>query len=74
MGHANAMQAPPLRLNDGVAMPAFGLGVYQSPPAQTVTAVRVALEYGYRLIDTGAAYMNEQEVGEAICAVRIQPE
>jgi len=55
-----------LKLNNGVAMPALGLGVFQSPPAETVDAVEAAIANGYRLIDTAAAYMNEREVGEGI--------
>ena len=35
---------PTLELNTGVTMPALGLGVYRSPPAETVTAVEAALE------------------------------
>jgi diketogulonate reductase-like aldo/keto reductase len=58
---------PPLiPLNNGVELPALGLGVFQSPPAETVGAVETALETGYRLIDTAAAYANEKEVGEGI--------
>jgi diketogulonate reductase-like aldo/keto reductase len=60
------MTAPTLELNNGVTMPALGLGVFQSPPAETVTAVETALGEGYRLIDTAAAYGNEREVGEGI--------
>jgi len=52
--------------NNGVHMPAIGLGVYQTPPEQTTTAVQTALETGYRHIDTAAAYGNEREVGEGI--------
>jgi len=55
-----------LRLNNGVEMPALGLGVFQSPPEETVVAVEAAIREGYRLIDTAAAYMNEREVGEGI--------
>jgi diketogulonate reductase-like aldo/keto reductase len=47
-------------------MPAVGLGVFQSPPDQTATAVESALAEGYRLIDTAAAYLNERQVGEGI--------
>jgi diketogulonate reductase-like aldo/keto reductase len=47
-------------------MPALGLGVFQTPPAETVGAVEVAIKTGYRLIDTAAAYLNEREVGEGI--------
>jgi diketogulonate reductase-like aldo/keto reductase len=61
-----ATTTPALELNNGVTTPALGLGVYQSPPAETVTAVEAALAEGYRLIDTAAAYANEREVGEGI--------
>jgi diketogulonate reductase-like aldo/keto reductase len=47
-------------------MPALGFGVFQAAPDETVDAVSTALETGYRLIDTAAAYGNEREVGEAI--------
>lgn len=47
-------------------IPAIGLGVYQTPPAATVSAVETALAVGYRLIDTAAVYGNEREVGEGI--------
>jgi diketogulonate reductase-like aldo/keto reductase len=57
---------PTLELNSGVTMPALGLGVFQSPPAETLSAVETALADGYRLIDTAAAYGNEREVGEGI--------
>ena len=57
---------PSLTLNNAVTMPALGLGVFQSPREQTVTAVEAALRDGYRLIDTAAAYDNEREVGEGI--------
>ncbi len=53
-------------LNNGVEMPALGLGVFQTPPAETSGAVEAAIELGYRLIDTAAAYLNEREVGEGI--------
>lgn len=53
-------------LNNGVVMPALGFGVFQTPPAETRAAVAVALETGYRLIDTAAAYGNERGVGDAI--------
>ncbi|MEU5598434.1 aldo/keto reductase [Streptomyces sp. NPDC020298] len=55
-----------LTLNNGVEMPALGLGVFQTPPDETRAAVTAALELGYRHIDTAAAYGNEREVGEAI--------
>jgi 2,5-diketo-D-gluconate reductase A len=55
-----------LTLNNGVTMPALGLGVFQSAPEQTTAAVEAALAAGYRHIDTAAAYGNEREVGEGI--------
>src|SRR6185312_7770784 len=59
-------QSPHITLNNGVKMPALGLGVFQTPPAETVGAVEAAIATGYRLIDTAAAYANEHEVGEGI--------
>ena len=59
-------------LNNGVEMPLEGFGVFQVPdPAQCEQAVLDAIESGYRLIDTAAAYMNETAVGAAIkkCSV-----
>ncbi|HET9117823.1 MAG TPA: aldo/keto reductase [Pseudonocardiaceae bacterium] len=63
-----ARQVPNLTLNNGVELPAIGLGVFQTPPAETRSAVTAALETGYRHIDTAAAYGNEREVGEAVHA------
>lgn len=54
--------------NNGVEMPALGLGVFQTPPDETRAAVTAALDLGYRHIDTAAAYGNEREVGQAIRA------
>lgn len=54
-------------LNNGVAMPVLGFGVYQiTDPAQCEQAVTDALQVGYRSIDTAAAYLNEGAVGRAI--------
>jgi 2,5-diketo-D-gluconate reductase A len=55
-----------LTLNNGVEMPALGFGVFQTPPDETAAAVEAALNTGYRLIDTAAAYFNETGVGEAL--------
>src|SRR5215213_7632623 len=55
-----------LTLNNGVVMPALGLGVFQTPPDETRAAVSAALAAGYRHIDTAAAYGNERQVGEAV--------
>ncbi|MFW6186459.1 MAG: aldo/keto reductase [Actinomycetota bacterium] len=58
--------SPTITLNNGVRMPSIGLGVFQTPPEQTVAAVQAALETGYRHIDTAAGYGNEREVGESL--------
>ena len=55
-----------ITLNNGVEIPSIGLGVFQTPPEDTVAAVEAALRAGYRLIDTAAAYGNETQVGEGI--------
>ena len=54
-------------LNNGVKMPMEGFGVFQVPdPAVCEQAVLDAIASGYRLIDTAAAYMNEESVGAAV--------
>ncbi len=54
-------------LSNGVKMPLEGFGVFQVPEATVCEqAVRDALSVGYRLIDTAAAYFNEEAVGAAI--------
>ena len=54
-------------LNNGVKMPMEGFGVFQVPDqAECERAVLDAIASGYRLIDTAAAYMNEEAVGKAI--------
>jgi len=55
-----------IKLNNGVEMPALGLGVLRSSKEETPAAVETALKAGYQLIDTAAAYTNEREVGEGI--------
>ena len=63
------------RLNNGVAMPWFGLGVFQVPQdADAAAACRAALAYGYRHIDTAALYRNERGVGQAIRECRLPRE
>src|SRR4051812_14122921 len=56
---------PALDLNDGARIPQLGFGVFQIPPEGTVEAVTLALEAGYRHIDTAEMYRNEAEVGAA---------
>ncbi|EPE03813.1 glycerol dehydrogenase [Ophiostoma piceae UAMH 11346] len=53
-------------LNTGNAIPAIGLGTWQSKPQDVYNAVKWALAHGYRHIDTAFAYGNEKEVGAAI--------
>lgn len=54
-------------LNNGVQMPIIGFGVYQIPDSKECqSSVLTAINSGYRLIDTAAAYMNEAAVGNAI--------
>lgn len=54
-------------LNNGNKMPLEGFGVFQiTDPLECEKVVLQALENGYRLIDTAAAYFNEQAVGQAI--------
>lgn len=56
-----------LKLNNGIEIPVLGFGVYQIEDAQECeNAVFEAISAGYRLIDTAAAYMNEEAVGKAI--------
>ena len=56
-----------ITLNNGVKMPLEGFGVFQVPdPAVCEQAVLDAIASGYRLIDTAAAYMNEEAVGKAV--------
>jgi len=59
---------PAITLNNGVAIPQLGFGVYQIEPAQTREATLVALDVGYRHIDTAQMYGNEAAVGEALRA------
>jgi 2,5-diketo-D-gluconate reductase A len=59
---------PTIDLNDGHAIPQLGFGVFQIPPGETAKAVSVALETGYRHIDTAEMYGNEKGVGDALRA------
>ena len=57
---------PTVTLNDGASMPKFGLGVFQTPPDATEEVVKLAVDQGYRLVDTAAMYRNEDGVGRAL--------
>ena len=57
---------PEITLNNGRTIPQLGFGVFQVRPEDTAEAVTLALQAGYRHIDTAQMYGNEREVGEAI--------
>ncbi|MCQ4632894.1 aldo/keto reductase [Shinella sp. CPCC 100929] len=59
---------PTILFHDGNSIPQIGLGVWQTPNDTAVTAVKAALDSGYRHVDTAAIYENEQGVGEGIRA------
>ncbi|MER5890575.1 aldo/keto reductase, partial [Streptomyces sp. NPDC001941] len=61
-------KVPSITLNNGVAMPQLGFGVWQVPDDEAAKAVGTALEAGYRSIDTAAIYENEKGTGQAIAA------
>ena len=63
-----AAAIPTVTLNDENTIPVIGLGVGELSDSETEQAVSTALEAGYRLIDTAAAYGNEAAVGRAIAA------
>jgi 2,5-diketo-D-gluconate reductase A len=63
---ARSLDNNTVTLNDGNSIPTVGLGVFQTPPAETEQAVSAALRAGYRHVDTAAAYRNERETGRAI--------
>jgi diketogulonate reductase-like aldo/keto reductase len=65
--HPREWKQPHLKLNDGHEMPILGFGVYQIRSGESAAAaVRVALDAGYRHIDTAAFYGNEADVGRAV--------
>lgn len=57
---------PRIQLNNGQLVPQLGLGVYKVQQDVAVDVVRLAIELGYRRIDTAALYDNEVEVGAAV--------
>ncbi len=59
---------PSIALHDGVEIPQLGFGVFQVPPEETQEVAELALDAGYRHIDTAAAYRNERGVGAALDA------
>lgn len=57
---------PTVPLSTATAIPQLGFGVFQVPDAETTEAVGLALEAGYRAVDTAAIYGNEAGVGRAL--------
>ncbi|AOT03058.1 aldo/keto reductase [Arthrobacter sp. U41] len=57
---------PSIVLNNAVKVPQLGFGVYQIEPDEVRGATELALDAGYRHIDTAAAYANEAGVGQAV--------
>ena len=55
-----------ITLNNGLKMPAAGIGVFMLTPDQAEAAVETALNSGVRLIDTANGYMNESATGRGI--------
>jgi 2,5-diketo-D-gluconate reductase A len=60
------IQVPAAVTATGLAIPMLGFGTARIPPDQVELPVRLALEMGYRLLDTAAAYENEEGIGRAI--------
>ena len=57
---------PLISLHNDVKMPMIGYGVFQIPAKETAELVKTAIQTGYRLIDTAAAYRNEAQVGKGL--------
>ncbi len=73
VGHAQ-MTVPSLSLHDGIEMPQLGFGILGVPSEETQSTVELALEAGYRHIDTAAVYGNEKEVGAALAGAGLPRE
>ena len=70
----SAEQNPLIQLNSGQLVPQLGLGVYKVGQDIAVDLVKLAIDLGYRRIDTAALYDNEQEVGAGIRASSVERE
>jgi len=55
-----------ITLNNGVEMPLLGLGTFKMAGEECANSVRMAIETGYRMIDTAEGYRNEEQVGQGI--------
>jgi 2,5-diketo-D-gluconate reductase A len=71
---SSSQTVPTITLNDEHSIPVVGLGVAELSEQETERAVAAALEAGYRLVDTAAAYGNEAAVGRAIATSGIPRE
>ncbi len=60
------MTLPQLPLNNGLTIPAIGLGTWKMAKDEAACSVFTAITVGYRHIDCAAIYNNEREVGEAL--------
>src|SRR6185437_14971789 len=66
-GASPTSSVPSVTLQNGVAMPLLGFGVFQMHDAEECErSISDAIRTGYRLLDTAAAYGNEEAVGRAI--------
>ncbi|XP_053668611.1 1,5-anhydro-D-fructose reductase-like [Anopheles marshallii] len=63
-----APKVPSVRLNNGLEMPVLGLGTYMATEEEGIAAVKMAIDEGYRHIDTAYFYQNENQVGQAVRA------
>ena len=55
-----------VELNNGIRMPILGLGTWEIRGTNVFNAIKWALTFGYRHIDTAMLYGNEKEIGDAI--------
>jgi diketogulonate reductase-like aldo/keto reductase len=59
-------EAESIKLSNGVEFPLIGLGTWRMTPEQAFASVPVALDQGYKLIDTATEYRNEEAIGKAL--------
>lgn len=66
MTDTDSPASPMLTLNDGRTMPQLGFGTYKLDNDSVGTPIAIALDEGYRLVDTASFYDNEEGVGKAL--------